>query len=313
MKLVQDTSGRVTGVIAKTADGTYELYNATRGVMLCTGDYGGNKTMCDTFLIPEVANLAETFNFYNGNAENAVNTGDGQKMACWAGAKMEDGPHPSMAWARSDAFSNMPFLQVNTCGERFMNEAMTIMFWPRNIYRQPDHTAYQIVDANFVDHAAQMSPATPDGLMTTLPDSKVKICQDSKGWFVGDTIEELAKNMGVPEDNLKATIERYNSMAGGTDEDYGKLGKYIIPLDTPPFKAHEVTCGFAVSLGGVYVNKRLQVKDADGNGIPGLYAAGNTVGRRFGLYYEDAITGTTNAHALTHGYYGAQYLLEDNA
>lgn len=311
-KLVQDDSGRVTGVIAKKADGTYVQCNANKGVILCTGDYSGDPNMCDAFLEVEVAELAKTNSFYSAGSSDVRNTGDGQKMACWAGAQMEAGHHASMAWARSGAFSNMPFLQVNNRGERFMNEALTIMFWPRNIYRQPDHASYQIVDANFEAHAAKMSPATPDGLMTTLPEAKVESCKKDEDWVSAGSIEELAEKLSMDPEILSATVERYNSMADGFDEDFGKLGKYIVPLDTPPFKAVEVGCGFAVALGGVYVNERLQIEDETGRGIPGLYAAGNMVGRRYGTYYEDVITGTSNAHALTHGYFAGKFINEDN-
>ena len=42
-QLVQDESGRVTGVIAQAEDGSYTQYNASIAVVLCTGDISGNE------------------------------------------------------------------------------------------------------------------------------------------------------------------------------------------------------------------------------------------------------------------------------
>ncbi|MDR0350867.1 MAG: FAD-binding protein [Coriobacteriales bacterium] len=52
----------------------------------------------------------------------------------------------------------------------------------------------------------------------------------------------------------------------------------------------------------MWVNKQLQVLKADGTPIPGLYAAGNTVGRRFGDSYFQELCGLSNGLADTHDY-----------
>ncbi|MBO4365659.1 MAG: FAD-dependent oxidoreductase [Eggerthellaceae bacterium] len=315
-QLIKDETGRVTGVVAKNEEtGEFELYNATKGVILCTGDYGANLDMCNAFLEPESAEMAAAGTCYAMKSDPSTagaNTGDGHKMACWAGAQMEPGVHATMAW-NTTGFFNMPFLHVNKQGERFMNEALTAAFWPRQIYRQPGKVSYQITDANFAEHVAKMQPATPDGLMTEISEKSTEAWEQDNGWVSADSLEELAEKLGIPADKFVKTIERYNSLEGGIDYDEGKLGKYIIALDTPPFKAAEIHYTMAVTLGGVLVNDHLQVRDAEGAGIPGLYAAGNTVGRRYSRYYEDILTGNSNAFALVHGYLSGQYCMEDNA
>ena len=42
-------AGRVVGAVAKGEDGVYRQYNAGKGVVLCTGDLGGNEEMVETF------------------------------------------------------------------------------------------------------------------------------------------------------------------------------------------------------------------------------------------------------------------------
>ena len=45
-----------------------------------------------------------------------------------------------------------------------------------------------------------------------------------------------------------------------------------------------------------------QVLNADHEVIPGLFAAGNTVGRRFGYAYESSGMGMSNSQAMVAGY-----------
>ena len=79
VQLVQDESGRVTGIIGESKDG-YVQFNAAKGVILATGDYASDYDMCAD-LCPWVVG---THNYYNPN----YNTGDGHKMGVWVGAKM---------------------------------------------------------------------------------------------------------------------------------------------------------------------------------------------------------------------------------
>ena len=51
-----------------------------------------------------------------------TNTGDGQQMGMWIGAKMEDGPHAPMTHHLGGPLGMDAFLLVDINGERFMNE-----------------------------------------------------------------------------------------------------------------------------------------------------------------------------------------------
>ena len=76
-QLVQDESGRVTGVIAQNKDGQYVQYNAAKGVIVCTGGYAGNLEMIHE-LVPETDWCAMT--------SATGDTGDGIRMAEAVGA-----------------------------------------------------------------------------------------------------------------------------------------------------------------------------------------------------------------------------------
>ena len=56
-----------------------------------------------------------------------------------------------------------------------------------------------------------------------------------------------------------------------------------------------------VTLAGLQTNGDLQVLDKDYNPIEGLYAAGNTLGGRYGLQYTTPFSGNSIGMAVTHG------------
>mgnify|MGYP000829138369 FL=1 len=74
-----------------------------------------------------------------------------------------------------------------------------------------------------------------------------------------DTIAELAKKMGLPADQLEATVKRYNQFVkNGKDEDFGR--KYMKgTFEKGPFYGFIGQPIAGISLGGLKVNKDLQV------------------------------------------------------
>ncbi|GIW10767.1 MAG: flavocytochrome c [Dehalococcoidia bacterium] len=93
------------------------------------------------------------------------------------------------------------------------------------------------------------------------------------------TIEALAARLGIDPPTLRATVDRYNTFViQGVDEDFGRE-KMPKAIDTPPFHA-VVTYGVVLgTMGGVKVNERLEVLRPDGRPVPGLYAAGEVLGK----------------------------------
>ena len=127
------------------------------------------------------------------------------------------------------------------------------------------------------------------------------IAKSGTGVYQADTLEELAELIDVDPATFTATIERYNEMCEkGVDEDFMKSSEYLIPVKNPPFYAFNEKWVFVCSIAGVHTNDKFQVLNADHEVIPGLFAAGNTVGRRFGYAYESS--GMSNSQAMVAGY-----------
>jgi fumarate reductase flavoprotein subunit len=107
------------------------------------------------------------------------------------------------------------------------------------------------------------------------------------------TIEELAAKIGVPAENLAKTVETYNaSVEAGASDEFGRLydgtsSTYNIctnKIEGEKFYAIRLHALCVMTLGGVTANTDMQVLDEAGNAIPGLYAAGETVGGIWGKF-----------------------------
>jgi succinate dehydrogenase/fumarate reductase flavoprotein subunit len=96
---------------------------------------------------------------------------------------------------------------------------------------------------------------------------------------VGETPEELERELGLPDGSLAATLALYNRHASeGRDPLFHKTGRYVAPLVTPPFGAFDCTTDNSIyavfTLGGLHTDPDGRVLDVAGDPIPGLYAAG---------------------------------------
>ena len=95
---------------------------------------------------------------------------------------------------------------------------------------------------------------------------------------MANTFEELAQKMGVPVDAFVNTVTSYNdNIANGVDDPMGRT-KSLNPLEKAPYYALPVAPGVHHCMGGLRVNAAAEVLDADGNAIPGLFAAGEVTG-----------------------------------
>ena len=300
--LVKDESGRVTGVIATNKDGEKVYYAASKGVVMCTGSFGSNEKMMKHFYPSHYAKWAlenNSYWAYMGDDDPVsvmeCDDGLGHRMLCWAGAEMEE----ICGWAswQSTGWRSFPYLMVNTKGKRFMNECTSLLTSSHIIADQPGHGNYiwQIIPTNDFE--------MPSSFGYTKEAAEEMFKMSEAEHYEADTLEELAEMIGVPAENLVATVERYNEMCKeGHDLDYHKALRYLDAIDDPPYQAWKMQYFFYCTLAGVRCNDKLQVLDAEHEPIPGLYAGGNTVGYRFGSGYESLLHGGSNGLAATHGY-----------
>ena len=116
--------------------------------------------------------------------------------------------------------------------------------------------------------------------------------------YGANTIEELLKKMGCTDEaviaNAKASIERYNGYCeAGADQEFGREPSLMWPIKDGPFYGQVKKAGVSAltTMGGLVTNGEQQVLGDGFQPIPGLFASGNTCGRRFGRDYFTPASG----------------------
>lgn len=310
VQLVQDDSGKVTGAICETDNG-YVQYNASKGVVLATGDVSYNDEYIDAFA-PIANKVAKRLCSDQGNV------GDGHNMAAWVGGAFQDGPWPTMMHPQAAAMFHGPFLFVNPDGKRFMNEAT----WVQGkcvgtmVNGGCDH-CWSIFDANFeadntasLEHGGGMfwdsfrpvGSSYADASASHAASVEKGVTDDPENYKKADTLEELLSQLDVDAATAKATIERYNELCeAGEDVDFYKESHFLFPIKQGPFYATRVAPGLLAVVGGIHISDNFEVLDAENNPIEGLYAIGNCSGDMYAYDYPINVQGNSHGRCLVEG------------
>jgi tricarballylate dehydrogenase len=158
---------------------------------------------------------------------------------------------------------------VNRAAERFYDEGEDVWpkryaIWGKLIARQPGQIAYSIVDAKV---RSQFMPSV-------FPPVEAA------------SIRELAVELGLPADELEATVQRFNAAVRPGTFDASSLDDcrtvglapekthWAQPLDTPPFWGYPLKPGITFTYLGVRVDSDARVLAASGSAFANVYAAG---------------------------------------
>ena len=312
----ENNEGPVTGVICQDVDGNYSQVNASKAVLLATGDFAGNKDMM-SYYVPWATRFVSIFPNRDA-AGDPTNTGDGQCMGMWIGAKMEDGPLAPMTHHLGGPLGMDAFLLTDVNGDRFVNEDVGGQPFQNQLSRLPKKTAWQVFDSEWPNQLQYMDcghgnvswyvdddkvPGGSYGRNAYISQAMFDEAMSTDAGVQADTIEELAEKMGVPVEEFCATIERYNELAKkGVDEDFGKRADRMFAIENPPFYGYKLTdTVLLVCMGGLETTVDFEVLDTNDDVIPGLYAVGNAQGGRFLVDYPLPCPGISHGMAMTHG------------
>lgn len=320
VSLIKD-GNKVTGLYA-AIDGGYARYNASKGVIVCTGGYSLNKEMLNA-LQPETVALI------NNNSSFPGSQGDGIKACIWAGGQFDD-VHCGMIFDRGaikpDAvgttgndyqfwMGSQPFLKVDLNGNRFTNESGNYDHILHESLSLPGQTYCMVWDGNYVkdierfdSHGCSRMYPHQNGAEAIWPiefnEGYVMPAAREDGYIVtADTIEELAKKLGLPVDSFRATVDRYNELYDAQeDRDFGKEAYRLSEMRTAPFEGVRMSGGYFIcTLDGIKIDENMNVIDSNDRPIEGLYCAGDCSGSYFATGYPNLLAGCAAGRSATFG------------
>lgn len=313
LTLIRD-GDRIVGVLVETPEGPRE-FHAPAGVVLAVGGFDWNEEYKREFLRGPLTHQVAV----------PTNTGDGLYMAMKIGAKLGNmrdafwttvaevppGVNSMDRMMISGDRTRPRSIIVNRHGRRFANEAanynmFALSFFKEDTFRfeYENLPCWLIFDHEYVRRYGTIS--APPG-------------EKPPSWLeASETIDDLARRLEIPADELMATVARWNhNAAEGRDPDFhrgesvhdrwggdpnqkqtpfGTVG----PLDTPPYYAIPVRVGSVGTKGGPQTDQHARVLDIDDQVVPGLYAAGNTMASVFAMSYPGG--GSTLGPAMVFGY-----------
>lgn len=314
VRLTVDESGAVNGVEAEQ-DGKRLRFAARSGVILASGGFEWNAQMLAEHFPSEV-------DFKSGPSSNE---GDGHLMAQAVGADfahMDQGNIVIQPPTRYEGrLHGLPLrihaepdaIIVDKNGRRFASE---YEYWVYDRIMDRDEAGELIHQPAWVISHWPMVKRTP--LIGMFRHFK-------PGWLLrARSLDELARLTGLPANNLKETVARFNDFArSGEDLDFkrGRTGFYeetlakglglMSEISKPPFVAYRFRPSLLGTKGGVRTDSLGQALRADGTVIPGLYCAGNVMANPTGARTPSQV-GTTIGPYMAWGFICARALLQSN-
>ena len=317
---------QVRGVEVETSQGLQKI-SATKGVVLASGGFDWDEDLRRSFLRGPMTHPVSM----------ETTTGDGLRMSMKAGAMLsnmreawwipvavvstEENP---MGRVLINGQRTLPHsIMVNRHGKRFTNEAANY-----NAFG----AAFHVEDVSKFEYQNLPCWLIFDGTYAEQYGFRVASGVEGKGvadWVTrAQSPEELAERLGIDGENLRSSIERWNTHCENShDPDFGRgdsafdrwwgdphrkgqRDATLGPLTKAPYYAVEIKSGCLGTKGGPKVDKYARVLNIEGEAIRGLYAAGNVMGSPFGMTYGGP--GGTLGPAMVFGYLAANHAVSRN-
>jgi len=328
-ELTTDDSGSVIGATV-LRDGRPHRIAARHGVILATGGFDHDLAWRKEH---------QPFLDRDWSFGNPAATGDGIRAGQRVGAATELLDEawwfPAICWpdGRLQFMLNERMMPsqfiVNGNGERFVNEAAPYMDFAHAMIEGQrcgvTHIpCWLITDQRSINRyvvAGHLPIPTVPGAPVPTGSRLPKEWLESGVVRSAGTLTELAGEIGVPPQALRATADRFNQLArAGHDDDFCRgdsvYDNYygdptlpnpnLHPLTRPPYYAFQIILGDLGTSGGLRTDEHARVLRADDTVIGGLYAVGNASAAVMGRSYAGA--GATIGPAMTFGYLAAEHI-----
>jgi 3-oxosteroid 1-dehydrogenase len=311
--IVED--GRVVGVRV-VRDGSPVQIEARKGVLLAAGGFARNAAMRRKY-------SGDQPNEAQWSGANPGDTGEVLETAMHLGAKTDlldeawwtPFPSPALGNSSLSAARQRPgTIFVDANGKRFCNESNSYVEVGKAMYADDAVPCWLIFDDGYRRRYSLSTASLPGR-------------QIPKEWIddglirKADTIEDLARQIGVDPAGLITTVRRFNADAKkGIDPEFGrgqsayndclgdpgfKPNAALGALDQAPFYATEIYPSDVGTCGGLVTDEFARVLDESDQPIPGLYATGNITATVMGRTYPGA--GASIANTMAFGFVAARH------
>ncbi|WP_028974466.1 FAD-dependent oxidoreductase [Spirochaeta cellobiosiphila] len=326
-ELVGDST-KVTGVKAKEANGT--ILNITSPhVIMATGGAGANKELIKKYNGFDLMNIST--GTQTGDAikmGKALGVGEGKSIAELHGVTVpgyvpntpEREPLTYLAYFPTSVF-------INHSGYRFVEEDIVFdTALTANAAYEQGGSYYSVMSTDMIDTLESKGPTAygnyPDvNYQVGMPLYPVKeawtglTASLNKGVeegtvIKGNTLEDLAKAIGVDPAILQGTFDQYNDFVKkGEDSMFGKKSPYLEPMNEGPYYAVVTVPVSLGQIGGLAVDSGLHALNNQGKVIQGLFLAGNDVASIYNNTYP-TVEGISLGFAFNSGRLAAQTALK---
>lgn len=287
--------GSVVGIKASGKGGSY-VFNAKKGVILCTGGFGASEEMVKRYAPAYKGEECVTL---------SGNTGEGIKLAEDIGAAVYDNAYLSaqnghtivddhaMIHPYQDHLTPMSSIYVNNQGLR-VNGEDPIKYSPGSCYVYPEEKDFYwaIVNEKVASLETNIKilgeDLSSDSRYIDILEEQLE--SGNERFHSAESLAELANAIGVMPNVLRYTVNRYNGFCtAGVDEDFAKPSQYLVAMEEGPWYAVKCVMKYFCTIGGLKITKEAAVLSCDGTPIEGLFAAGESSNHGFfNLFYAGA-------------------------
>jgi fumarate reductase flavoprotein subunit len=275
-------NGRCVGVIA--ARGPETLHCRGLAVVIADGGFQANPDLVRRHISPAPEQLLQR------NA--GTGRGDGLLMAQAAGAgvtdlryfyghvQSRDAMHDPRLWPYPTIdFPVAAGIVVDDRGCRFTDEGLAGVAVANAIARLQKPLGTMAIFDRMVWEASAK---------TFLMSANPFLIETGACLYRSDTLVGLAQSAGLPSEGLQQTVTDYNTALDrgelaalqpprSTDDPH-PWGSRPMPIRTPPFFAVPLCAGITNTMGGLLIDADARVLRPDRQPIPGLFAAGGSIG-----------------------------------
>jgi fumarate reductase flavoprotein subunit len=173
-------------------------------------------------------------------------------------------------------------MAVNRNGDRFIDEsgiAMNAFYQGSEYFTVYSSDQIDILREQGLSANASGRYLSQGGVVADVPlkniDTVIDYGVENGFIYKANTLDELAEQIGVPAENLNASVAGYNPENDAFGKDPSKFERLGTVSEDADYYVAFTGCPYIYSTcGGLDVNENFQVLDTEGNVIPGLFACG---------------------------------------